>query len=79
MTGSPARYDVVVVGGGSAGVAAAAGAAQCGARTLLLESQGFLGGAATRSQVLAWCGIYPQTPPPRPQPAVAGVLSQVIT
>ncbi|WP_280373555.1 FAD-dependent oxidoreductase, partial [Nocardia wallacei] len=31
------RYDVVVAGGGSAGVAAAVGAARTGARTLLIE------------------------------------------
>ena len=31
------NYDVVVAGGGSAGVAAAIGAARMGARTLLLE------------------------------------------
>ncbi|GLY88138.1 SDR family oxidoreductase [Actinoallomurus iriomotensis] len=37
--------DVVVVGGGSAGCAAAVAAARAGARTLLVEAAGFLGGA----------------------------------
>lgn len=72
------RYDVVVVGGGSAGVAAAAGAAQSGARTLLVEAYGFLGGAATHSIVLAWCGFYPQRPGPRPERLVGGVATQVL-
>jgi pyruvate/2-oxoglutarate dehydrogenase complex dihydrolipoamide dehydrogenase (E3) component len=44
-------YDVVVIGGGSAGCAAAVAAARCGARTLMVERYGFLGGAATQSQV----------------------------
>lgn len=34
---SPDAYDVLVAGGGAAGVAAAVGAAQVGARTLLVE------------------------------------------
>lgn len=42
------RGDVVVVGGGSAGSTAAVAAARTGARTLLLESGGFLGGTGTR-------------------------------
>ncbi|SMX48614.1 FAD-dependent oxidoreductase [Maliponia aquimaris] len=67
------RYDVVVAGGGSAGVAAAVGAADCGARVLLVERAGFLGGAATLGQVLAWCGFYPQVAGAMPDPAVAGV------
>ena len=70
-------YDVVVVGGGSAGVAAAVGAAAAGARTLLLERYGFLGGAATTSNVLAYCGLYAQGGA-RAEPVVAGVASQVI-
>ncbi len=40
-------YDVVVVGGGIAGVAAAVSAARNGANTLLLEKQVNLGGLAT--------------------------------
>ena len=55
------RYDVVVVGGGAAGVAAAVGACRCGARTLLIERYGFLGGAATSANVLSYCGFYTRT------------------
>jgi FAD dependent oxidoreductase len=51
-------FDVVVIGGGSAGVAAAAGAARYGAKTLLVERYGFLGGAATAAGVLAYCGLH---------------------
>ena len=40
-----AEYDVVVAGGGAAGVGAAVGAAKAGARVLLAEKYGFLGGA----------------------------------
>jgi len=39
--------DVAVVGGGPGGVAAAVAAARAGARTLLLEREGCLGGGAT--------------------------------
>ena len=38
------RYDVLVVGGGAAGVGAAVGAAKTGARVGLLEAAGCLGG-----------------------------------
>jgi len=45
------RYDVVVVGGGPGGVCAAAEAAKRGARVLLVERYGFLGGMATAGLV----------------------------
>jgi hypothetical protein len=44
--------DVLVVGGGAAGVTAAVAAARHGARTVLLERNPFLGGRATASMVL---------------------------
>jgi hypothetical protein len=50
--------DVVVVGGGSAGLAAAIAAAQTGARTALLERYGFFGGNAVSAWVGTICGLY---------------------
>ena len=48
-------YDVIVAGGGPAGCAAATAAAQEGARVLLIESTGNLGGLGTSGMVPAWC------------------------
>ena len=42
-------YDVIVVGGGPAGIMAAMASGKLGADTLLIEKNGFLGGAATAS------------------------------
>jgi hypothetical protein len=48
-------WDVIVAGGGPAGCAAAIAAAREGAKTLLLESAGALGGSGTSALVPAWC------------------------
>jgi glycine/D-amino acid oxidase-like deaminating enzyme len=53
-------FDVVVVGGGSAGVGAAVGAAQTGGKVCLVERYPFFGGAATVSSVLSYCGFFDQ-------------------
>lgn len=44
--------DVIVVGGGCAGTSAAIAAARCGAKTILVERYGFLGGLVTGGQVI---------------------------
>ncbi len=46
------NVDVIVAGGGPAGIGAAVAAARNGARTLLLEQYGILGGMATAGLVL---------------------------
>jgi hypothetical protein len=50
--------DVLVVGGGAAGVAAAVTAAQQGLRVLLLERYGFCGGGAVAGLSGTICGLY---------------------
>jgi hypothetical protein len=51
-------WDVVVIGGGPAGMAAAVSAARHGARTLLVERYGFLGGMGTAGGVTNFAGLY---------------------
>jgi len=56
--GTTIACDVLVIGGGAAGVAAATAAGRTGARVVLLERYGFLGGLATTAQVGTICGLY---------------------
>ena len=48
-------YDVIVAGGGPAGVSAAMAAARSGAKTLLIEANGSLGGTVTNGSLPAFC------------------------
>jgi len=70
------NYDVVVVGGGTAGVAAAVGAADTGLRTLLIEKNPYFGGAVTHSSVLTFCGFFTQNDPY--EQIVGGVGAKVL-
>lgn len=69
-------YDVAVIGGGPAGVAAAVGASMAGAKTLLIERNPYLGGQGTHSNVAAFCGFYSRGS--SPVQVVAGVGELVL-
>lgn len=56
-------YDVVVVGGGCAGFAAAVAAGRLGAKTLIIERFPFFGGTATASLMADIVGIRNQVDP----------------
>ncbi len=53
-----AEAEVAVLGGGPAGICAAAAAARCGKSVVLIERHGFLGGMATAANVNAWHSLY---------------------
>jgi ribulose 1,5-bisphosphate synthetase/thiazole synthase len=55
------RVEVLVVGGGTAGVAAALAAARNGARTLVVERGGYLGGTGTAALMALYTVPYNRT------------------
>jgi hypothetical protein len=52
------EYEVVVLGGGPAGIAAAVAAGRAGRATALVERYGFLGGAGTAAGLANFCGLH---------------------
>ena len=71
------RFDVVVLGGGPAGIAAAAASAQAGSSTLLVEHYGFLGGMGTAAGVTNFCGLHANVHG-KIQQVVHGVADQLL-
>ncbi len=76
MNAAEEHFDVIVAGGGSAGVAAAVGSARSGARTLLIERYYCLGGASTMRNILTYCGLY--TLDEHPKMVVGGVGAEIV-
>jgi hypothetical protein len=70
---APPNFDVLVVGGGNAGCAAALAAARHGARTLLVERYGFLGGTATAAMVGPWMTFHSGK-----QRIVGGIAQEIV-
>ena len=70
---SLSEFDLVVVGGGPAGIGAAVAAARRGAETVLLERYGFLGGMATAGLVNPFMGWHAGG-----KPLVAGIFQEVL-
>lgn len=87
-----ADTDILVVGGGPAGLGAALGAANAGARVILAERYGFLGGNATAALVMPLMSFHTQQPKAekigatnlyptdhgRGEPVIAGALTKLL-
>ena len=71
-----ARPDVLIVGAGAAGLAAAAAASRAGASTLLIERHSFLGGTLSAVTLGGLCGTFRQTDEGL-RPVVGGLWSEL--
>ena len=69
--------DVIVVGGGPAGLAAAIASARAGAKTTLIERFGYLGGTATASLMANINGFRNQVEPDATQ-VVRGIAEEIV-
>lgn len=67
------QYEVAVIGGGPAGIAAAIASARSGVSTVLIEPSSFLGGAGTGSLVGPWMTNYFQD-----RQVISGVFQDVV-
>src|SRR5260221_4918766 len=72
------EYEVVVLGGGPAGIAAAVAAARAGRQTLLIERYGFLGGMGTAAGVTNFCGLHANVHGQMHR-VVQGIASELLT
>jgi glycine/D-amino acid oxidase-like deaminating enzyme len=75
MSQAEERFDVIVVGAGSAGSSAAICAARSGARTLLIDRLGFMGGTST-AVLDTFYAFY--TPGESPRRVVGGLGWEVV-
>ncbi len=51
-------FDIAIIGGGAAGVAAACGAASSGLSVVVIEREEIIGGLATNAEVGTICGLF---------------------
>ncbi len=70
------EYDIIVVGGGPAGISASISSARSKMRTLLIERYGFLGGMATAGMVGSFCGFF--TTGKKKKPIVGGIAEEFV-
>ena len=68
------EYDVIVAGGGPGGIPAAIAAARAGAKTLLIERYGFLGGMATTGLIGPILGVSASG---TDEPMIGGVAEEL--
>ena len=65
--------DVVIVGGGPAGIAAAIAAGRQGVRTVLVERYGFVGGMSTAAMVYPWMTFHTE----RGEQVIKGIAQEI--
>ncbi|MHC4174874.1 MAG: FAD-dependent oxidoreductase, partial [Planctomycetota bacterium] len=74
------KFDVVVAGGGTAGVLAATAAARQGAKTLLIEIKGYPGGTATEggTTLHSFFNIWKPFPGVKKRQVIRGIPNEIV-